>query len=85
MNERSRFGLATGSQQEFEAAWSKVPKDLQVDARLLRYYLDCFIRKRWGGAAAEQTLLRSLDQHWDDRLIEVYGRFPAGASVACRP
>ena len=69
--------LAGHSQQEFEAAWYGVPKDLQVVPELLHYYLDRFIRNGWKGAEAEQTLLRALDSHWDDRLIEVYGRYPA--------
>jgi HemY protein len=69
--------LASHSQQEFEAAWYGVPKDLQVNPELLQFYLDRFIGAGWKGAEAEQTLLRALDNHWDDRLVEVYGRYPA--------
>jgi HemY protein len=69
--------LAGNSQAEFEAAWGKLPKDLQVDTTLLCYYIDHFIKRRWKGASAEQTLLRSLDNNWDDKLIEAYGRFPS--------
>ncbi len=67
--------LAGNNQQDFEAVWKNIPKDLQVDAHLLSFYLDHFSVKRWQGASAEQTLLRSLDNKWDDRLIEVYGRY----------
>ena len=69
--------MAGSSQPDFEAAWSRVPKDMQVDARLLCFYLDHYVRRHWQGATAEQTLLRALDNKWDDRLVEVYGRFPA--------
>jgi len=66
---------AVGSQQEFEKAWSQVPKAAQGDAEILRYYLDVMARRGWHSNAAEQLLLKSLEAHWDDRLIEVYGRY----------
>jgi HemY protein len=69
--------LADNNQQEIESAWEKIPKDLQSNSRLLRYYLGRFAEKGWYGGSAEQTLLKSLDQQWDDDLIEVYGRFQA--------
>ena len=69
--------LAANNQQDLEAAWSKVPKDLQSNDRLVLGYLDRFARQGWYGAAAEQVLLKALDHQWDDDLIEVYGRFPA--------
>ena len=69
--------LADNNQQDIESAWDKIPKDLQSDSRLLHYYLGRFAEKGWYGGSAEQTLLKSLDQQWDDDLIEVYGRFQA--------
>jgi HemY protein len=69
--------LAEDNQQDIESAWGKIPKDLQSNSRLLRYYLGRFAEKGWYGGSAEQTLLKSLDQQWDDDLIEVYGRFQA--------
>jgi HemY protein len=69
--------LAENNQQDIESAWEKTPKDLQSNSRLLRYYLGRFAEKGWYGGSAEQTLLKSLDQQWDDDLIEVYGRFQA--------
>jgi HemY protein len=74
--------LAANNQQEFESAWGKVPRDLQSDSRLLRYYLGRFSEKGWYGGNAEQVLLKSLDQQWDDDLIEVYGRFQARDATA---
>jgi len=68
---------ASAHQQEFEAAWGRVPKDLQTDTRLLRYYLGHFAGQGWYGAAAEQALHKALDRVWDQGLIEVFGRFRA--------
>jgi len=72
---RGVLQLASASQQEFEAAWGRIPKDLQADTRLLRYYLGRFAAKGWYGAAAEQALQKALEREWDHGLIEVYGRF----------
>ena len=69
--------LADNNQQDIESAWEKIPKDLQSNSRLLRYYLGRFAEMGWYGGSAEQTLLKTLDQQWDDDLIEVYGRFQA--------
>jgi len=69
--------LADNSQKEIESTWEKIPKELKSNSRLLRYYIGCFAEKGWYGGGAEQILLKSLDQQWDDELIEVYGRFQA--------
>jgi len=74
---RGVLELANGNQQDFETAWSKLPKDLQADASLLRYYFEQFARQGWSNSSAEQALLKAIDQQWDDGLIEVYGRYQA--------
>jgi HemY protein len=74
---RGVLEFASGNQQNFENAWSKLPKDMQSDAGLLRYYLEQFARQGWSNSNAEQTLLKAIDQQWDDGLIEVYGRYQA--------
>jgi len=74
---RGVLELASGNQQDFEMAWSKLPKDLQSDASLLRYYFEQFARQGWSNSSAEQALLKAIDQQWDDGLIEVYGRYQA--------
>ncbi|MCP4331146.1 MAG: tetratricopeptide repeat protein [Gammaproteobacteria bacterium] len=74
---RGELELASGNQQDFETAWSKLPKDLQADANLLRYYFEQFACQGWSNSNAEQTLLKAIDQQWDDGLIEVYGRYQA--------
>jgi HemY protein len=72
---RGLLELARSRQADFEAAWSKLPRDMQTEPGLLCYYLDQFARNNWSDADAEQTLLRVLDNQWDDCLIEVYGRY----------
>jgi len=74
---RGVLELASANQQEFETTWSKLPKDLQSDASLLRYYFGQFARRGWSNSNAEQALLKAIDQQWDDGLIEVYGRYQA--------
>jgi len=74
---RGVLELDSGNQQDFETAWSKLPKDLQSDAILLRSYFEQFARQGWSNSSAEQALLKAIDQQWDDGLIEVYGRYQA--------
>jgi len=74
---RGLLEQASSNQQDLEAAWSKLPKDLQTDAGLLRYYVDRLAERGWNAASAEQSLLKALDRQWDDGLIEVYGRYQA--------
>ena len=68
---------ATSSQSSFENAWRALPKKLQSDPLMMRFYFDVMARQRWYSSAAEQLLLKSLDNQWEDSLIEVYGRFEA--------
>jgi HemY protein len=79
---RGVLQLASGSQQEFEAAWGRIPKDLHTDTRLLRFYLGRFAEQGWYGAAAEQALQKALDRQWDQELVEIYGRFHARDATA---
>jgi len=74
---RGVLELASDNQQDMETAWSKLPKDMQSDASLLRYYLEQFAGQGWSNSNAEQSLLKAIDQQWDDGLIEVYGRYQA--------
>ena len=68
---------ATGSQSGFDGAWRALPKILQSDPAMLRFYFGVMARQRWYSSGAEQLLLKSLDNQWDDSLIEVYGRLEA--------
>ncbi len=74
---RGILELATGSQEGFEQAWGKIPKALQADKVMMRFYLDLMTRERWYSSKVEQLVLKSIDNQWDDGLIESYGRFEA--------
>ncbi len=74
---RGILELATGSQEGFEQAWSKIPKTLQADTVMMGFYLDLMTRQRWYSSKVEQLVLKSIDNQWDDGLIESYGRFEA--------
>jgi len=68
---------STSSQESLEKAWRGIPKSLQSDPAMMRFYLDVLARQRWHSSGAEQMLLKSLENQWDDSLIEVYGRLEA--------
>ena len=72
---RGLLTRAAGSQQEFEKAWSAIPKSAHGDVEILRHYLDVMADRGWHSSTAEQLLLKRLESHWDDGLIEVYGRY----------
>ncbi len=74
---RGALKLAATSQQSVEQAWGKLPKALQIDPAMIRFYLDLMAKHRWYSANAEQLVVRALEARWDDALIEVYGRFEA--------
>ena len=82
---RGTLGQAADSQQNLEAAWGKIPKPLQSEPEMIRHYLDLMAHQGWLSRDAEQLLVKSLENRWDDNLIEVYGRFKArdpGAQLA---
>ena len=72
---RGLLSRAVGSQQDLEKAWNSIPKAQQADSEILRHYLEIMARQGWHSGSAEQLLLKSLEANWDDRLIEVYGRY----------
>jgi HemY protein len=74
---RGALKTATSSQQDFEKAWSSIPKTLQTDPAMIHFYLDLMAQQRWYSNNAEQLLQKALERQWDDGLIEVYGRFEA--------
>jgi len=67
---------ATG-QKGFEQAWGKISKALQSDAEMVRFYIELMNRHGWYSKSAEQLLIKSLENQWDDGLIDVYGCFQA--------
>ena len=69
--------LAEGNEQTFKETWGKLPKSLQGDPQVLYFYFDRLAHHRWTGSSAEQLLVKTLENRWDDTLIEVYGRYEA--------
>jgi len=74
---RGILKLSDDDQQSFEEAWSKIPRSLQSDTVMTRYYLALMAHRGWYSSKAEQLFLKSLDSQWDDDLIASYGRFQA--------
>lgn len=72
---RGLLTRAADSQQNLEKAWGSIPKTEQSDIEILRHYLDLMARRGWQAGNAEQLLQKALETSWDDRLIEVYGRY----------
>ncbi len=68
---------AADSQPDFAKTWKSIPKPMQSDVHMTRFYLDMMARRGWYNDSAGQLVVKSLDNQWDDELIEVYGRFEA--------
>ncbi len=68
---------AEGNEQAFKETWGKLPKALQGDPQMLYFYFDRLARQRWTGSNAEQLLVKTLENQWDNSLIEVFGRYEA--------
>lgn len=74
---RSFLAAAKGNQQALEKAWVKTPKASQTDADLILYYIKLSNRASSNSSSVEQLIIKSLDQKWDNRLVEAYGLFKA--------
>lgn len=74
---RGFLAAAKGNQQALEKAWTKIPKASQTDADLILYYIKLSNRASSNSSSVEQLIIKSLDQKWDNRLVEAYGLFKA--------
>lgn len=74
---RGFLAAAKGNQQALEKAWVKTPKASQTDADLILYYIKLSNRASSNSSSVEQLIIKSLDQKWDNRLVEAYGLFKA--------
>ena len=74
---RGFLASAKGNQQALEKAWAKIPKESQTDADLILYYIKLSNRASSNSSSVEQLIIKSLDQKWDNRLVEAYGLFKA--------
>ena len=69
--------LASIGQQGLEQAWTKIPKERQSDVEMVRFYIELMNRQGWYSKSAEQLLIKSLENQWDDGLIDAFGCFQA--------
>ena len=74
---RGFLAAAKGNQQALEKAWAKIPKAAQTDADLILYYIKLSNRASSNSSSVEQLIIKSLDQKWDNQLVEAYGLFKA--------
>ena len=78
MEERSYRGFlaaAKSNQAALEKAWATIPKAAQTDAELILFYIKLSNRASSNSSSVEQLIIKSLDQKWDNRLVEAYGLF----------
>lgn len=71
------LAAAKGNQAALENAWAKIPKTAQTKAELILYYIKLSNRAASNSSNVEQLIIKSLDQKWDNRLIDAYGLFNA--------
>ncbi len=74
---RGFLAAAKNNQQSLENAWAKIPRSAQTNADLILYYIKLSNRATSNSASVEQLITRSLEQKWDNRLVEAYGLFNA--------
>jgi HemY protein len=74
---RGFLASAKSDQQALENAWAKIPRAAQTDADLILYYIKLSNHAASKSSSVEQLIIKSLDQKWDDRLVQAYGLFNA--------
>ena len=60
-----------------EKAWKNIPGYLQSDPKLIIQYVELLNQQEFKIQHAEQIVVKALNQHWDDRLVEIYGLYHA--------
>lgn len=56
-----------------EKAWQKIPRSSQTDPELLLHYLGLINKTGKSISSAENLVVKSLDNNWNNDLIDVYG------------
>ena len=72
---RGFLATANTNQQLLEKNWAKIPKVAQTDADLTLYYIKLSNRASSHSSSVEQLIIQSLNNKWDDRVVEAYGLF----------
>lgn len=63
----------TGAVFNLEEQWKLLPKRYREDPQIFRVYIECLIGSD-NIAAAEKQLRLFLNKHWDETLVQLYGR-----------
>lgn len=63
----------TGDVFNLEEQWKLLPRRYREDSRIFRVYIECLINSD-NVAAAEKQLRLFLNKHWDEMLVQLYGR-----------
>ena len=72
----------TDNRSDLDAAWDKIPKVVQGEADMLVHCVSIYNKAGWQLAGAERLIVKSLDQQWNEGLIEVYGELNSSDSSA---
>ena len=78
---RGILDLAGADQAGFEQAWSKIPKTLQSDAVMMRYYLDLMARQGWYSGKASNLMFSYCPN--DVLREQVIHEHDTGADTEC--
>ncbi len=69
LNEAARLGG-----DALDRAWSKIPKAIQSHPDLLLHYIDLVERHHQDSRQVEQIVVKAINQEWNPRLVDFYGR-----------
>ena len=72
LNEAARLGG-----DALDRAWSKIPKAVQSNPELLLRYIDLVERHHQDSRQVEQIVVKAINQEWNPRLVDFYGRLEA--------
>jgi HemY protein len=65
---------ASSETTSLEKTWAKIPKVNQNNVELLLHYLELVQRNNQDTRLVEQLIVKSINQQWNTRLIDYYGR-----------
>jgi HemY protein len=69
LNEAARLGG-----DALDRAWRKIPKAVQSQPDLLMRYVDLAERHQQDSHQVEQIVVKAINQQWNPRLVDFYGR-----------
>ncbi|NNE63862.1 MAG: heme biosynthesis protein HemY, partial [Gammaproteobacteria bacterium] len=67
-----------GNAEALEKSWQKIPRSGQTEPELLLHYLKLINNAGLSISSAGSLVVKSLDNKWDNRLIDAYGKLDLG-------